>query len=58
MIYGRTDYGSRKWLEELLKSLALCDHMGDVADVASSIAQQNGITLEWDDQGGWVIVGG
>jgi hypothetical protein len=40
--------GERQLLLQLIASLTLCDHQGDVADVINSALKKVGLELEWD----------
>ncbi len=39
----------KKLLLELLASLTLCEHMGDVSNEISTVLTRLNIDLEWDD---------
>jgi len=51
VIYGRTDYGTRVWLVELLQSLHMCENGGDIVDLIVAVAVDNNIPIEIDDDG-------
>jgi hypothetical protein len=40
---------TKQFVLSFIKSLCLCDHMGDVSDDVSYALRQTGLEIEWDD---------
>jgi hypothetical protein len=46
---GDVEIGSREYAVKMLRSLECCEHMGDVRDVTTAVAEDYGISMEWSN---------